>query len=50
MNILFYVLLSLTAVYVVFHIGDVFKWYWNVIQIVPKKIWELIKGIFKKEE
>jgi len=48
MNIVFYVFMVMTAVYVVFHIVDCSKWYWNIIQIVPKKIWDLIKSIFKK--
>ena len=49
MNIVFYVLLTMAAVYSILHIVDFGKWYWNVITIVPKKIWSLIKGIFKKE-
>ncbi len=48
MNIAFYIFLTLTAVYSVFNIVDFSKWYWNIIQIVPKKIWELILRIFKK--
>lgn len=46
MNIVFYVFLTLVAVYSIFNIVDCGKWYWNVIQIVPKSIWNLIKNIF----
>ena len=48
MNIVFYVLMTMVAVYTIFHYKDFFKWYWNVIQIVPKKIWDLIKKVFGK--
>ena len=49
MNIVFYVLLTMAAVYSIFNYKDFGKWYWNIIMIIPKKIWSLIKGIFKKE-
>ena len=48
MNIVFYVLMTLFAVYAIFNIVDIAKWYWDVITIVPVKIWNLIKSIFGK--
>lgn len=48
MEIVFYTFLTMAAIFVIFNIVDFIKWYWNIIQIVPKKIWELILKIFKK--
>lgn len=48
MNILFYVLMTMTAIYVVFHITDFFSWWLNVMWIVPKSIWKLILKLFGK--
>ncbi|MBA7554011.1 hypothetical protein ES705_46621 [subsurface metagenome] len=48
MNILFIVLMTMAAVYVVFHLGNAFKWWWGVILIVPEAIWNLILKLFGK--
>ena len=48
MNIVFYIFLILTAVYSVLNYKSCGEWYWNIIQTVPKKIWDLVKSIFKK--
>ena len=48
MNIIFYVFLTLTAIYVVFHTAEVFGWWYGVILVVPVKIWNLIKKVFGK--
>ena len=46
MNIAFYILLTMAAVYVIFHIGDFFRWWYDKILIVPKTIWNLVKKLF----
>lgn len=46
MNIVFYVVLTMIAVYAVFHYKDLFDWWYKVILAVPVKIWNLIKKIF----
>lgn len=48
MNIVFYVLMTMLAVYAVFHIKDVFFWWLDKMLIVPKAIWKKIKRIFRK--
>jgi len=48
MNIAFYVFVTMTAVYAVFHITDFFGWWFDKILIVPKAIWKLILKLFKK--
>ena len=49
MNIVFYVLMTLTAIYAIFNIVDFSEWWLNVIKFVPVKIWNFVKSIFKKE-
>ena len=48
MNIVFYVILTLCAVYAVFHIRDIFYWWIDIMWIVPKAIWKLILKLFGK--
>lgn len=48
MDIIYYIFLTMAGIYVIFNFVDFIKWYWNIILIVPKKIWELILRIFKK--
>lgn len=46
MNIAFYVLMTIFAIYAIFHIKDVFCWWINIMLIVPKAIWKLILKLF----
>ena len=48
MNIVFYVFLTMSAVYLIFHIKESFCWWLNVILIVPKAMWYLILKLFGK--
>lgn len=48
MNIIFYVLMTIAAIYAIFHITDFFKWWFDVMLIVPKAIWNFILKLFGK--
>ena len=48
MNIAFYVLMTMVAIYAVFHITDFFYWWIDVMWIVPKAIWKSILKLFGK--
>lgn len=48
MDIVFYVVMTMAAIYAVFHITDFFKWWLNVMLIVPKSIWKRILKLFGK--
>ena len=46
MDILFYVLMTMFAIYAIFHYKDVFCWWLNIMWIVPKSIWKSILKLF----
>ena len=48
MNIVFFVLMTLFAVYAVFNLKEFAEFWIDTILIVPKKIWNLIKKLFGK--
>lgn len=49
LEIIFWIWLIASGVYSIFNIQDFGKFWWKVITIVPKKLWELIlKWIGKK--
>ena len=48
-DFLMFVFLVMAAVYVVFHIVDVFKWWYDKAKMIVKGVWNLIKSIFKKK-
>lgn len=48
MNIVFYVLMTMFAVFAIFHIVDFFYWWIDIMWIVPKSIWNLILKLFGK--
>lgn len=48
MNIIFKVFLTMTAIYVLFHIVDVFDWWYKKAKAVVKGIYDLIKNVFGK--
>lgn len=48
MEIAFYVILTMSAIYFVFHIKDVLYWWAERIWTIPKGIWNLIKKLFGK--
>jgi len=48
MNIVFYVLIIMSAIYVIFHLSDFFSWWIDIMWIVPNAIWKLIKSLFGK--
>lgn len=43
MKIIFYIWLILSAVYVVFNFMDFINFWWEVITVLPVRLWELIK-------
>ena len=49
MKNLMFIALLMGAVYFVFHIGNVFVWWWDKIKIVANGVWTFVKKIFKKK-
>lgn len=49
LEIVFYIWLITSAIFTVFYIKDFGLFWWKVITVIPKKIWEMIsKWIGKK--
>jgi len=46
---LMFIFLTMAAVYVVFHIVDVFTWWYGKAKMIVNGVWSLIKSIFKKK-
>lgn len=46
MDIVFYIAMTMSAIYAVFHIKDESLWWIGIMLTIPKTIWNLVKILF----